>query len=628
MPLPNISNKNSNTLRELINGNSQNNMNLMDMRRVLGTLNLNNGGSESFFMGKAFKDMSTFFMDMIKKINDNLEKMANQLKETHGLQEDAKKEDDFWEDHREEEEKKREKEKLGFFKKMVKSLTGMELLTKENLKRAGMGIGGFLGMKAGAGLLGGMGGLAAAAISPFAAYGLIKGAMNAEEITGMKDLSGAGGAGHIMMAGVSQMISTLTMGYKDAPSIYRKIAPFLTDLMTQLGDVIGVKIPEALGKFVEKLKTDKTFGTFFTHVFGAASHMKTTIGKFFGDVLYPYIIEPLVDAIYTIEDRLKILTRISDAVDVVLDFYGISAKPTGEYGIASLYDPETVKRIRQLEKMRKDREQERRDLIRHQRFGMGIFDYGYNQNLIEHLTDDINSTQQRIDALKSEPRRRPGEGLHSGRVELKSIQGSSSSLGDYQSAFVSPLGSRLQQLTEGMPETGGGNCALEFRKTGEKLGLWKAEGGRGHAWQWAKNLEDMGFTEITGLSDEEIKNLPPGYGVVIDKGDREHGHVFYTLGGGKEMSDYVGNIESSLERHPTAQRRVFKLDTTSGGDQLNQMIKSGLSSSQNGYDQMQVVQPIINNNSHQAVIQPVDMKTSPLDSHSLVLLMSGKTSFS
>ena len=51
------------------------------------------------------------------------------------------------------------------------------------------------------------------------------------------------------------------------------------------------------------------------------------------------------------------------------------------------------------------------------------------------------------------------------------------------------------------------------------------------------------FTEITGLSDADLKKLPAGAIVVWDRGNgHEHGHICISLGDGREVSDHVANM--------------------------------------------------------------------------------------
>ncbi len=62
------------------------------------------------------------------------------------------------------------------------------------------------------------------------------------------------------------------------------------------------------------------------------------------------------------------------------------------------------------------------------------------------------------------------------------------------------------------------------------------------------------FTEVTGLSDADLKKLPAGAIVVWDRGNgHEHGHICISLGDGREVSDHVAN----MTQHYGTSFRVF-----------------------------------------------------------------------
>ncbi len=51
------------------------------------------------------------------------------------------------------------------------------------------------------------------------------------------------------------------------------------------------------------------------------------------------------------------------------------------------------------------------------------------------------------------------------------------------------------------------------------------------------------FTEVSGLSDADLKTLPAGAVVVWDHGNgHEHGHICISLGDGREVSDHIANM--------------------------------------------------------------------------------------
>ncbi|MCR5660583.1 MAG: hypothetical protein K6G50_00445 [bacterium] len=101
-----------------------------------------------------------------------------------------------------------------------------------------------------------------------------------------------------------------------------------------------------------------------------------------------------------------------------------------------------------------------------------------------------------------------------------------------------------KELAEDAEKNNAGTHGWCLRGVAQALSRHGVHIGGASAYMAADQLAKIDkFTEVTGLSDADLKKLPAGAIVVWDRGNgHEHGHICISLGDGREVSDHVANM--------------------------------------------------------------------------------------